>query len=151
MSDPITGYASDLMLRRIKTIYLRVYTLLQVCTLWQRVGLTCPILWTVVPIIDQEHPKRSLAAPIKLILQRAGRKNLHLVISVDKVLYEQFENLSAHLDRFSVINVWSDSFSRNEMPEVLSRILEHSAPGWISKLSLKQDYLGTAALTPYYN
>ncbi|CAE6387746.1 unnamed protein product [Rhizoctonia solani] len=130
------GYAPSFMIRRIGAIYRRVYTLISVCVTWRRIGLACPNLWLVVPIID---PQRIPRVPSnKLILQRAGSRNLHLAISVNNPSFEELENLAGHWHRFSVINLWSESTTGGEISQVLEKILECSPPGSISRMSLRK-------------
>ncbi|CAE6451217.1 unnamed protein product [Rhizoctonia solani] len=129
------GYTPSLMLRRIGAIYRRVYTLISVCVTWRRIGLGCPNLWLVVPIVNSSP--LSLVPSNKLILQRAGSRNLHLAISVNNPPFKELENLGGHWHRFSVIDLWSDSITCGEISKVLETILEHSPPGSISKLSLR--------------
>ncbi|CAE6467153.1 unnamed protein product [Rhizoctonia solani] len=128
------GYCQSFMLRRIAAIYRRLYTLISVCVTWRRIGLGCPNLWLVVPIINPQIPRDPSS---ELIRQRAGSGNLHLAILVDNPLLKKLENLAGHWHRFSVINLWSDSTTGGRILQVLEKILEHSPPGSISRLSLR--------------
>ncbi|CUA70762.1 hypothetical protein RSOLAG22IIIB_09092 [Rhizoctonia solani] len=136
--EPCEEYAEDFMIHRISVVYRRVFTLIGVCPTWRRVGLGCPRLWTIVPVIIRGDPDLPRTPPTELILQRAGSINLHLTISVDELTSEKLKSLSSHWHRFGVINLWSRSLYGREISEVLGKILEHSTSGSISKLSVRK-------------
>ncbi|CAE6385554.1 unnamed protein product [Rhizoctonia solani] len=139
--EPCEEYAEDFMIHRISVVYRRVFTLIGVCTTWRRVGLGCPRLWTIVPVIIRGDPDLPRTPPTELILQRAGSINSHLTISVDELTSEKLKSLSSHWHRFGAINLWSRSLYGREISEVLGKILEHSTPGTISKLSVLNRHL----------
>ncbi|CAE6451207.1 unnamed protein product [Rhizoctonia solani] len=149
--EPCEVYAEDFMIHRTSVIYHRVFALIGVCATWRRVGLGCPRLWTVVPVIIRGDPDLPRTPPTELILQRTGSINLHLTISVDEFMSEKLESLSSHWHRFGVINLWSCSLYGREISEVLGKILQHSAPGSISKLSVRKQQLGFPSILKILN
>ncbi|CAE6424317.1 unnamed protein product [Rhizoctonia solani] len=122
--------------RRIESIYQRVHTLLAVCTTWRSNGHACHALWTTVPIADHNGHERPLST--RFSLQRAGGQGLHLAISAWRFSSKRFEALKDHWHRFTVINIWSDSGTGDEINETLRMIIKHSPPESISALSLRQ-------------
>ncbi|CAE7211824.1 unnamed protein product [Rhizoctonia solani] len=135
-------HGMDTMDCRVNYIYQRVHTLLGVCVTWRRVGIACQDLWTVVPLADDFAALRYRSLSTQLSLQRASHKSLHLAISTHHFSPKRLELLAGHWHRFSVVNIWSDSLSREGILNYLLPISQNCPPGSLSKLSIRKKSWG---------
>ncbi|CAE6498046.1 unnamed protein product [Rhizoctonia solani] len=135
---------------RVWTIYHRIYTLISVCTVWRKIGLSYGAFWSILPVFDlgQSH---EVLPPTEHILQRASSGDLHLAVSIQHPQLVQLQNLldplKAYIFRFRTVTISSgSSYIAKVLVDVL---LSHNAIESISKLSLQRKVVGraTKALT----
>ncbi|KDN34412.1 hypothetical protein RSAG8_12494, partial [Rhizoctonia solani AG-8 WAC10335] len=89
----------------VRTLYHRLHTLLGVCSVWRSLGLSIPILWSLVPIT--RYPRFTLSYDgASLSLDRSGTLPLDLaVVTHHDVPYSLIGHLARHASRIRSINI----------------------------------------------
>ncbi|KAF8729280.1 hypothetical protein RHS02_07855, partial [Rhizoctonia solani] len=96
----------------ISRLYCQLNSLLAVCSVWRRVGISHGALWTYIPIISRKSgwPGRSVT---ERSYDRAGGRELHLIASMEKDVDHDFtETIRNNYSRFRSINIVFE----NKMP-----------------------------------
>ncbi|GAB1524811.1 hypothetical protein RhiTH_007967 [Rhizoctonia solani] len=99
---------------RTQVIYRNLHTLLGVCSVWRRVGMSHCALWSLVPVVRNRND-RFMSTAAQLSLERASGSKLHLVAELnrERLDMENYvrEMLTEYGPRFSTINLHSDSMA----------------------------------------
>ncbi|KAJ1302973.1 hypothetical protein OPQ81_003264 [Rhizoctonia solani] len=100
-----SGCEIEFMEDDVRAFYQRLHSLIGVCTVWRKVGMSHGALWTLIPMISRKSgwQMRPLS---ERSYERAGSRQLHLVASIEKnVALPYIENISGNFGRFRSINV----------------------------------------------
>ncbi|KAG8694885.1 hypothetical protein FRC11_001892, partial [Ceratobasidium sp. 423] len=123
----------------VRALYKRLYSLMGVCSLWRKVGMSRGIFWSLVPMISRTSGW-FMQQPAEISLQRAQARGLHLMASIEArsgVPSFFTDAMKQHADRFCTINLTADA--RRWLNVVLSSVLDRAAPECLKELSLCYD------------
>ncbi|KDN41270.1 hypothetical protein RSAG8_07539, partial [Rhizoctonia solani AG-8 WAC10335] len=120
----------------LREIYRRLHCLLNVCSVWRRVGLAKGTLWSVAIFYPMSGPIHNQAT--NLSLQRAGGSALHLAAIMSPSGPVNMEVLSEYASQFRTINI--SSCSCHSIRRLINKLLERGPPTSVSELSIQQDH-----------
>ncbi|CAE6534728.1 unnamed protein product [Rhizoctonia solani] len=136
------------MLCTLEAIFLRIKTLLSVCSFWKSIGLSLAALWYFVPIADGDFPP-PVRCTVSLSLQRAWAARNKSRLYLAAILPPRYSpsilpTPDGRAPQFNAINIEAPSISA--IVDFLSALVESQVPGTLSELSILRYYIETEQL-----